>query len=79
MFQLIVAVIAISLMVVLVLASIFYGGEAYTKAREKARAQATSDPAVVSTETPSSEQTPVYRDRTVFDNFRIGWGTSDAF
>ena len=37
MFQLIVAVISIAMVMALLLASIFFGGEAFTKAEERAR------------------------------------------
>ncbi|MBY3157171.1 hypothetical protein HFO56_33140 [Rhizobium laguerreae] len=40
MFQLVVGVISIGIVTSLTLASIFYGGEAFTKGREKAEAQA---------------------------------------
>jgi uncharacterized protein (DUF2235 family) len=40
MYQLIVGVSAMSLVVALALASIFYGGEAFTRAREKAQSEA---------------------------------------
>lgn len=40
LFQLVVAVIAITLIMALTMASIFYGGEAFTRAQEKAQAEA---------------------------------------
>ena len=66
MFQLVIAVIAIALVMALTLASVFYGGEAFTKAQEKARL-AEGKPAI----SRSVEQEP-----SVLNRF---WATKDAF
>lgn len=78
MFQLIVAVTAIASVLCLTLASIYYGGQAFTAAQKKAEAKARENGAV--SETVGTTESPnAPRSKSVFDSLRLNWGTSDSF